>query len=107
MRLAVAIGLVLVMGPARSTPIVLWSDDLHDRYEEAPAELREATRWLGLFITKGKPGAGQESRLSAADVRVVKDRRGGDGWTIETMPPDATILVSGVANLRPGPALTS
>ena len=83
------------------------NDDIGDNYGEPPEDLRTATSWLGLFTTQGtsadQPG---QSRLAAARVRFVKSSDPAGGWELKTTPPNATLLISGVRNVVPGPAVT-
>ena len=106
-RVAALIGVALVVGVAQSAPVVLSSDDIGDNYDEAPESLAPARSWLGLFITETKPGEGPaQSQVAVAAVRFVKSGEPSGGLKMETTPAKATLLVSGVRNVAPGPAIT-
>jgi hypothetical protein len=108
MRLAALIGVALVVGVAQSASVVLSSDDIGDTYDEAPEGLGATKLWLGLFIAGTKPAEERgQSRVSVAAVRFVKSGEPGGGLKMETTPPKATLLVSGVRNIAPGPAITA
>lgn len=108
MRVAALIGVALVVGVAQSAPVVLSSDDIGDDYEEAPESLAPARSWLGLFITGTKSGEGPaQSQVAAAAVRFVRSGEPGGGLKMETTPAKATLLVSGVRHVAPGPAITA
>jgi hypothetical protein len=107
MRVLTTVAAALVMGLAQSGPVVLSRDDIGDHYDKHPDDLRSTKGWLGLFITEDRPGGQHgESRIAMARVRFVKSGEPNGGLKMETTPPNATLLVSGVRRVLPGPAIT-
>jgi hypothetical protein len=89
-------------------PVVLSSDDIDANYEQAPEAIRSTKSWLGLFIEQAQTGGERgRSRLAETRIRFVDSGEPGAGQRMETTPPNPTLLVSGVHNIAPGPAITA
>ena len=103
MRVAALICL-LASSIVQTTPIVLSHADIGDNYyDEPPTDLRAVRSWVGLYVDK----AGG-SRLAPARVRFVKKKDDPAGAsTLQTAPANAVVLVSGIRNIVPGPAITA
>lgn len=103
MVVAVALVALLQVGP-----VILSSADIGDNYYDAPpAEVREQSTWLGLFIKEGKADQKRESRLEVTRVEFVpRNEAGTTVYRLVTSPPDAAFLLSGVPRLSEGAATT-
>jgi hypothetical protein len=103
MVVAVALVALLQVGP-----VILSSADIGDNYYDAPpAEVREQSTWLGLFIKEGTADQKRESRLEVTRVRFVpRNEAGTTVYRLVTSPPDAALLLAGVPRLSEGAATT-
>jgi hypothetical protein len=102
--MVVAVALVALLQVA---PVILSSADIGDNYEAPPAEVREQSTWLGLFIKEGTADQKRESRLAVTRVRFVpRNEAGTPVYRLVTTPPDATLLLAGVPRLSEGTAIT-
>ena len=107
MRMLAAIAGALILGLAQAKPIALPKEDIGDNYGEPPEDLRAVTSWIGLFTAQGSSADQRgQSRLAPARVRFVKSSDPAGVWELKTTPPNATLLISGVHNVAPGPAVT-
>ncbi len=108
MRTVAIVAITLSLGLAQSGPVVLSGDDIGDNYDEQPEGLRSVDGWLGLFTTENRPADRRgESRVAVARVRFVKSGEVNGDLKMETTPPNAILLVSGVRGIVPGPAITA
>ena len=106
MRTLTIVLVTLAIGLAQSKPVVLSRNDIGDNYEAAPDDLPISGAWLGLFITGGTAGEPIVSRLAVTKLRFVKTGEPNGNMKLQTTPPKAELLVSGVRAIHPGAAVT-
>lgn len=97
----VAVNAALSSAVAQSSALVLVGGYIYEPFHTRPQELLNAGPWLGLFI------ADEVSSVVPTTVEWTEAAEDtATSYRVTTTPSDAAFLFSGVAGLRPGPAVT-
>jgi hypothetical protein len=107
MRTLAIVVVTLTIGLAQPKPIVLSRADIGDNYDAVPRDLPIGDTWLGLFSTDDTSTGTTAFRLAVTKLRFFKTGEANGNMKLETTPPNALLLVSGVRAVRAGAAVTA